>query len=188
MVEILLSVMLVALVAAGFCIWAQDGEVTRLRADLVLRAGHVCRTPSRTNFTDVGDFHEKFCLDSVTLFGAGPRNLAPNVVEFRYAFLHEELEEFDLAMRVGDQSKAFDALLDLVYVAMGTAHLMGFPWQAGWDRVQAANMAKERALSAEDPRSRRAHAKDVVKPVGWAAPDIEGLLASHGWPGPAQPR
>ena len=39
----------------------------------------------------------------------------------------------------------YDALIDLTYVAMGTAYMMGLPWQDLWDEVQRANMSKVRA-------------------------------------------
>jgi hypothetical protein len=55
---------------------------------------------------------------------------------------------------------------------------MECPWQEGWDLVQAANMAKERATSAE--QSTRLSAFDVIKPPGWTPPDIEGLIESYG--------
>ncbi len=140
-----------------------------------------CGTGASSNFHDVGRFHQKFGLDNVTVRAAGPRALPAGVIEFRRRFMQEELDEFYDAWALGDEAKAFDGLLDLAYVVFGTAHLMGFPWQAGWDAVQAANMSKERAASAADPRSTRGHALDVVKPAGWKTPDIDGILAAHGW-------
>lgn len=78
-----------------------------------------------------------------------------------------------------DHPELFDGLIDLVYVAYGTAHLLGYPWAAGWERVQEANMAKVRAQSAD--QSTRGSTYDVVKPPGWKKPDIEGLLQQMGW-------
>ncbi len=134
----------------------------------------------QTNFDDVGDFHEKFGLGNVTHGEPGIVGMPADLFEFRLKFLKEELQEFEDAMLGGYEDFAFDALLDLVYVAMGTAHLLGFPWQEGWDLVQAANMAKERAIRSE--QSARGSTWDVVKPEGWQPPDIKGLLISHGWP------
>ncbi len=132
---------------------------------------------SRSNFDDVGDFHEKFNLDSVTHHGAGIRFVPPDLLRFRIEFLREELREFEEAADAGDTAKMFDALLDLTYVAMGTAHLHGFPWQVGWDEVQRANMSKERAHAAGD--SKRGSTWDVVKPDGWKPPDIEGIVDAY---------
>lgn len=43
-----------------------------------------------------------------------------------------------------------------------------------WDRVHAANMAKERASSAAD--SKHGSAQDIIKPTGWNAPDHRDLF------------
>lgn len=130
-----------------------------------------------TNFEDVGRFHEKFELPVAK---GEIRQLPQDLLDFRVRFLKEELAEFVSAMpswtTPADHAKMFDALLDLVYVALGTAHLLGYPWEQGWNLVQAANMAKVRALRPED--SKRGSAWDVVKPPGWVAPDIESLLAN----------
>ena len=158
------------------------GLAVRERTDELI---DVVRTSKRSNFDDVGDFHEKFDLPNVTHASvAGPMDMPADLLDFRLKFLKEELQEFSTAMSDGDEAGAFDALIDLVYVAMGTAHLLGFPWQQGWDLVQAANMAKVRAASAEHSAANtgRGHASDVVKPDGWQPPDIVGLLRKHGWP------
>lgn len=131
----------------------------------------------QSNFDDVGDFHEKFGLDNVTHRGSGPRLVPLDLMDFRIKFLHEELKEFEDAYAEGNVAKMFDALLDLAYVTFGTAHLMGFPWQRGWDEVQRANMSKVRA-QADGSDSRRDSSWDVVKPYGWEPPDIEGVLTT----------
>lgn len=165
---------------------------------------------TKTNFDDVGDFHEKFGLDNTTHEDIGPRTqLDPEVIPFRVKFLLEELQEFcdgagivlldkgsdepgelfirldelEIEMKPGFKMKhelTFDALLDLVYVAMGTAHFLGYPWQMGWRLVQRANMAKIRAKKdASD--SKRGSSFDVVKPPGWTPPNIERLLGRIGF-------
>ena len=129
----------------------------------------------RSNFEDVGDFHEKFGLPN-TMDGLGDTELSVSdeLMAFRLKFMHEELEEFTKALETMDHPEMFDALLDLVYVAMGTAHLLGYPWQTGWNAVQTANMKKVRALP-DGSNSKRGSGFDVVKPAGWKAPDI-GLV------------
>lgn len=123
-------------------------------------------------FGDVGLFHEKFGLPR-RRDGGGLTKLTPDVLEFRTKFMQEELDEFRDADTFEKQA---DALVDLVYVALGTAQMMRFAWAPLWAEVQRANMAKERAVSADDPRSTRSHALDVVKPVGWRPPDVAGAL------------
>jgi predicted HAD superfamily Cof-like phosphohydrolase len=159
-----------------------------------------------TNHEDVGEFHRKFNLRHTNDGAAGPAPQDLLLLSFRLNFLLEELSELveavgakfytrdgvgpdgviqSLAITVPadvdqiDHAQAFDALIDLNYVSHGTAHLLGYPWQEGWDAVQAANMAKERATSAE--ASKRGSAFDVIKPEGWKPPDIGAVLRSHGF-------
>lgn len=139
------------------------------------------REDEQSNFDDVGDFHEKFELINVTHGGVGQRHMPADLLDFRLKFMQEELDEFSDAMDAENEAKAFDALLDLVYVAMGTAHLLGFPWQEGWDLVQVANMSKLRATTGMvGPRGDAKY--DVIKGPDFVPPDIEGLLQKHGWP------
>lgn len=126
-------------------------------------------------WNDIQRFHQTFNI---------PQLLVPSVtndemMEFRKKFLDEELQEFKDAVDRGDRVKAFDALIDLVYVAMGTAYICNFPWQEGWDIVQIANMRKVRATKKED--STRGTTFDVVKPAGWVPPDLalQALLDMH---------
>lgn len=125
-----------------------------------------------TNFSDVFDFHAKFGLPC----GDRPAPLADDVARFRVGFMQEELDEYKRAVEAGDLAKQCDALVDLVYVAMGTAVMQGFPWQEVWREVHAANMRKERASDAADSRSTRGHALDVVKPNGWTPPNVAAVL------------
>jgi predicted HAD superfamily Cof-like phosphohydrolase len=131
------------------------------------------------NHRDVGQFHEKFNLDNTTARPVGPRDVPRELFDFRLKFMREELREFEEGEAEGDLAKMADSLIDLVYVVLGTAHVYGFPWQALWDEVQRANMAKERTLRVED--SARGSTYDVIKPAGWQPPDIVGVLRAHGW-------
>lgn len=175
------------------------------------------------NFTDVGDFHEKFGLTSLThSSNPGPRpaeEITEELLKFRLKFLEEELIELAQSMHfarlakpgggdmVGvslDHAQAFDSLIDLVYVALGTAHLLGYPWQEGWEAVQTANMAKERCQidhkyvgdgieacrdlnpdgycgAPKEKHGSRGSLFDVMKPPGWTPPDIAAVLRRHGF-------
>lgn len=119
---------------------------------------------------DVRAFHVRFSV---------PMNEKPGPIAdkstqvFRLGFLEEELNEYEDAINAGDMAKAFDALIDLVYVAHGAALIHGFPWDEGWARVQAANMAKVTAAELGIPGR---HATDVVKPAGWLPPDLSDLV------------
>lgn len=144
------------------------------------KLGHSMR--SWSNYDDVGLFHDKFGLPNTTQNDPHPQHFSGELYEFRRKFLYEELKEFEEGWEENDPVKMFDSLIDLVYVAMGTAHLMGFPWQAGWQIVQEANMAKVRALP-DGSNSRRGSRFDVVKPEGWVDPkeELTKLLEGWGW-------
>ncbi len=79
-----------------------------------------------------------------------------------------------LPQDVPSLAKKFDALIDLVYVALGTAYLHGFPFDLGWRRVHEANMKKVRATNAAQSARNSTH--DVVKPPGWTAPTLDDLV------------
>lgn len=129
-------------------------------------------------YEDVRAFHVKFGLPH---FGENdnPHLLSADVDKFRANFMQEELDEYKEAVAQGDLAKAADALVDLVYVALGTAHMMHIPFNACWEEVQRANMSKERATSADDERSKRKSTLDIVKPDGWTTPDINSILEAH---------
>ena len=127
---------------------------------------------------DISDFHVKFNLEYT-----GPVRVLPDdVAEFRIKFMQEELFEYIEGVVEGDIEKQFDALIDLVYVALGTAYLQGMPFDKGWELVQAANMAKVKA-GPNGEGSKRGSPHDVIKPEGWAPPDHGPLLRDHGWEG-----
>lgn len=137
--------------------------------------------------SDVEEFHRKFGL----LYEGRPRALTAELAEFRQRFLQEEKDEYvshsqscSLAIQNCDEAEVtyqlahmLDALVDLVYVAIGTAHLHGFDFREAWRRVHAANMAKVRASRAED--SKRGTVYDVVKPADWLPPRHEDLVEIH---------
>lgn len=115
---------------------------------------------------DVKELFKKFSI----LVAEKPRPLGLPLLEERYKFLAEELAEFWSACHDGDFPGQADALIDLVYVAIGTGVLMGLPWKVLWDDVQRANMAKERGIG------KRGNKVDLVKPKNWVPPQTELIL------------
>lgn len=111
---------------------------------------------------DIVEFHDKFGL----LYYDLPRELPEDLRDFRINFMKEELTEYINAKTKEDM---LDALVDLCYVALGTAQLHGFNFNEAWKRVHAANMAKVRA-----PSERSEY--DIVKPEGWTPPDLSDLV------------
>jgi predicted HAD superfamily Cof-like phosphohydrolase len=132
---------------------------------------------------DIISFHHKFGL----VYDGPPRILPDDLRKFRVKFMQEELDEYNKAdcssievdgefieLTPQEQREAeLDALVDLVYVALGTAYLQGFNFAEAWRRVHTANMAKVRAERPED--SKRGSGFDVIKPEGWTAPNHSDL-------------
>lgn len=124
-------------------------------------------------FEDIIEFHKKFKLKP---FSKKPCLLPLDVQNFRVRFMQEELDEFKKAYRENNLHDAFDALIDLVYVALGTAYMMGLSFNDGWKEVHTCNLKKIRAKSKK--QSKRNSSFDVIKPLGWQKPDLRKFL--HG--------
>lgn len=95
-------------------------------------------------------------------------------LQFRFRFLQEEVDEMRDASSAGD---VVDALIDLVYVAVGTLDLFQVDTELAWDRVHAKNMLK--APGSNPNRPNRFGFPDMIKPEGWTPPnhdDNVGLL------------
>jgi predicted HAD superfamily Cof-like phosphohydrolase len=119
----------------------------------------------------VQEFHKKFGLPD------GSQDILSSNKElqmFRLNFLKEEMTELTEGLFTEDRVEAFDALLDLTYVAFGSALALGISpeqWNAGMAAVHSANMKKIRVQRAEE--SKRGSTFDVRKPEGWVAPQEE---------------
>jgi predicted HAD superfamily Cof-like phosphohydrolase len=120
-------------------------------------------------FQDVLDFHVKLMPE---LVGSTPATPSHSTAELRYELMREELRETFASMCGGDLPGVADGLADLIYVALGCAVSYGIDLRPVFEAVHAANMAKEGG-------SRRADNK-LLKPPGWKAPDIAGILAKQG--------
>lgn len=131
-----------------------------------------CKEHDVTNFfTDIVNFHKKFDLQQLER----PGFLSSELMKFRIKFMQEELDEFCDAYIDDDVEKAFDALIDLCYVVLGTSYLMGFPFIEGWNHVHYCNMQKVRA-KVDGSDSKRKSSFDVVKPIDWQAPNLASLI------------
>lgn len=102
-----------------------------------------------------------------------PQVIGPERQNWANAALQEELTEFNEAIDSGDVLEAADALIDLVYFALGRLVEMGVPAIAVMDEVQRANMDKEQGELSKRPGSM---GHDAIKPAGWQAPDHAWLL------------
>jgi predicted HAD superfamily Cof-like phosphohydrolase len=117
------------------------------------------------------------CVRQFHMAVLGIQDVSPTFdlpVEFsqRVGFLEEELEELEVAHANRDMVGVADALADLVYVAIGTAHMMGIDFEQVFKAVHAANMQKLRGIT------KRGMVYDAIKPEGWVGPEakIEAIL------------
>ncbi|CDN45780.1 hypothetical protein KXR95_19770 [Paenibacillus humicus] len=97
-------------------------------------------------------------MKAASLQGQGGRALA------RASWMTEEIGEFLAAETVEDQA---DALIDLMYFALGTFVEMGVEPERLFEIVHAANMAK---LGPDGKPIYNEQGK-VAKPAGWQAPE-----------------
>ena len=143
---------------------------------------------------DVKEFSDKFGLKALP----APGFLSDEDMKKRLDFQFEELLEtahaagffFDSTKMEFIRSQAMprnlaevlDGLVDQVYVALGTAHLMGLgykigdeepgsayeypPFKRAWGRVHQANMKKEIVPGMWK----------IQKPDGWVRPDLSDLV------------
>jgi predicted HAD superfamily Cof-like phosphohydrolase len=89
-------------------------------------------------------------------------------LNFRMAFLDEELNETKKAVREKNAEEIVDGLIDLCVVAIGTLDSMGVDAHEAWTQVLRANLAKEVGIKPERPNP--LGLPDLIKPAGWKAP------------------
>lgn len=129
-------------------------------------------------YDDVALFHGKFNIPIAS--DARPCRIPSyDVIEYRTKFLEEELTEFRTACDEGSLVDAFDALLDIAWVAMGTAHYFGAPWEEGWAEVVRANMDCVLVTRENCPPEKRYRKDMVMKPEGWKPPDLLRVIRDH---------
>ena len=71
-----------------------------------------------TLLKDIDTFHKKYKFEKNDKVGIPEDN---ELVNFRTSFLMEELAEYTQAITKKDAAGALDALVDIVYIALGTA-------------------------------------------------------------------
>ncbi len=113
---------------------------------------------------DVAAFHMKFDHP------AGGK-IKLRMKKLRRRLIREEAKELCKAIKRNDEVEVIDGICDLMYVTVGTAVAMGIDLEPFWDAVQKANMAKEGGGKRGDGK--------VLRPEGWQAPDIAGILAQQ---------
>jgi len=110
-------------------------------------------------YQDVKDFHEAFGHP----VSDRPKFLDGDRKYNRIQWMLEEIEEFVLSETIEDQA---DAMIDLIYFAVGTMVEMGVDPYDIWNVVQDANMSK----LFPDGKPHYNEDGKVIKPEGWSDP------------------
>ncbi|NUT72764.1 hypothetical protein HNO81_16575 [Pseudarthrobacter sp. C4D7] len=97
---------------------------------------------------------------------AHPRPLGPDRLKHRVAWMQEELEELAAAATLVDQT---DAVIDLMYFALGTLVEMGIDGEGPFQIVHQANLRKVTSSGITS----REHDGKIQKPAGWVTPEYE---------------
>jgi predicted HAD superfamily Cof-like phosphohydrolase len=123
------------------------------------------------SFEKVREFHVTFSHD----MPGNPSMLPAECVKKRYDWMLEELEEFRKASSIHDQA---DAIIDLMYFALGTMVEMGVKPQRLFDIVHEANMQK----LWPDGKGHYAPDGKVIKHPSWHPPEpllVEEIKRQH---------
>lgn len=107
-------------------------------------------------------FHEKF-KQPVSEY---PKRMEMERAKKRYNWMLEELNEFLEAAEREDIVEEADAMIDLIYFALGTLVEMGIRPDELFEIVQYANMSK----LWEDGKPHYAEDGKTIKPATWADP------------------
>lgn len=99
---------------------------------------------------------------------ASPQWPAADTIDMRLDLIEEEYAELLDGVVSRSLAETADAIIDLVYVALGFGHALGLPLDELWSEVHRSNISK-----AGGPR--RPDGK-VLKPEGWQPPNIIKVL------------
>lgn len=107
----------------------------------------------------VKDFHIKFN----TPVSENPKMLDKERAKKRYSWMLEEINEFIDSKNITEQA---DAMIDLIYFALGTLVEMGIKPSKLFEIVHDANMSK----LWEDGKPHYAQDGKIIKPKSWQDP------------------
>jgi len=90
------------------------------------------------------------------------------------ALIEEEHKELKQALIDNDDEEIVDALLDILVVTIGALHSFGADGEGGWKEVMRTNFAK---IDKETGKVRKREDGKVLKPLGWAPPDLKPYVS-----------
>lgn len=111
----------------------------------------------------VKEFHKSFNHP----YSDKPTLINMNLAQKRYDWMKEEIDEFLEAVENRDIYEQADAMIDLIYFALGTLVILGVTPAEVFKVVQDANMSK--LWEDGKPRFREGDGK-VIKPPTWEDP------------------
>lgn len=121
-------------------------------------------------FAKVQEFNETVLHDP---FPPKPARSIPDKVHTHLpVFIEEELNELKQAINNQDVPETADALVDLIYFALGGLHQLGVDANKAFEIVHQANMTKKCGVKPS-----RGLEGDATKPAGWEAPDLSVLFS-----------
>ena len=120
---------------------------------------------SRDWFDDVLEFQKTFGFRVRTR----PDWPTEPELDLRLQLIREEYQELLLACEQRNLPDTADAIVDLIYVLLGMATVMGIDARPVWNEVHRANMSK-----VGGPKSPNGK---LLKPEGWQPPDIQKALS-----------
>ena len=115
---------------------------------------------------------EKFmraCDQTVGEFNVAQFNLYTKLIE-------EEFKELKVAVDSVDKVETLDALIDIIVVTVGALHSLGADAEGAWKEVMRTNFAK---IDHETGKVRKREDGKVLKPIGWAPPDLKPFLSKE---------
>ena len=115
----------------------------------------------KSNFESIREFHQKYNLQ--------PTQNNKELQEARIKHMTEELNEYIKAQKEGNREQQLDALVDLVYVTLGTAYYENFDFDGAFKHIHSCNMKK---IQKATKRSKW----DVVKPEGWQPQNFKDYI------------
>ena len=87
--------------------------------------------------------------------------------------ISEEVAELSNAAETNNRTEIFDAILDIIVVAIGAGLSAGFPMSDGWKEVMRSNMDK---IDSETGIVLRREDGKILKPKDWQPPKLADLL------------
>lgn len=124
---------------------------------------------------DIYMMHNKFGVHEWFENNKHDKDLMDKYLRFRLSMCKEELDESLDGIEAKSPEDIVDGLIDLCVFAIGTLDVFGVDPNEAWDRVYEANTTKD--VGVKDGRPNPFGLPDLIKPVGWEAPDHTG---NHG--------